>query len=137
MSTDNIGYYGELTKNVLKLSSNIIKYQPLPIVLYCVSYHMSRVMRKPFFHICENKDADQLCGNREADQRLCFRYIHSTIPLLSKYKFLSLWPSCVVVEPGLCQTWSETPKTGFLTKEAHIFLAVCVDLTEEEDVCYN
>ena len=24
--------------------------------------------------ICENKDADQLSGNREADQRLCFRY---------------------------------------------------------------
>ena len=32
-------------------------------------------MRKPAFCICENKDADQLRGNREADQRLCFRYI--------------------------------------------------------------
>ena len=37
-----------------------------------------------FLHICENKDADQLRGNREADQRLCFRYTDSTIPLLSK-----------------------------------------------------
>ena len=37
-----------------------------------------------FFLQCENKDADQLRGNREADQRLCFRYIDSTIPLLSK-----------------------------------------------------
>ena len=45
---------------------------------------MSRVMRKPTFCICENKDADQLRGYREADQRLCFRYIDSTIPLLSK-----------------------------------------------------
>ena len=35
---------------------------------------MSRVMRKPDFCICENKDADQLRGNREADQRLCFCY---------------------------------------------------------------
>ena len=26
----------------------------------------------------------------------------------------SLWPYSVVVQPGLCQTWSETPKTGFL-----------------------
>ena len=42
------------------------------------------------FCICENKDADQLCGNREADQRLCFRYIDSTIPLLSKYEISSL-----------------------------------------------
>ena len=71
-------------------------------------------MRKPAFCICENKDADQLRGNHEADQRLCFRYIDSTISLLSKYEISSLWPSSVTVQPGLCQTWSETPKTGFL-----------------------
>ena len=41
-------------------------------------------MWKPTFCICENKDADQLRGDREADQRLCFRYIDSTIPLHSK-----------------------------------------------------
>ena len=72
-------------------------------------------MRKPAFCICENKDADQLRGNHEADQRLCFRYIDSTIPLLPKYEISSFWPSCVVLQPGLCQTWSESPKTGFLT----------------------
>ena len=33
---------------------------------------MSRVVRKPAFCICENKAADQLRGNREAEQRLCF-----------------------------------------------------------------
>ena len=37
-------------------------------------------MRKPTICICENKDADQLHGNREADQRLSFRYFDSTIP---------------------------------------------------------
>ena len=51
---------------------------------------MSRVVRKPAFCICENKDADQLRGNREADQRLCFRYTDSTIPLLPKYEISSL-----------------------------------------------
>ena len=41
-------------------------------------------MGKPTFCIGENKDAaDQLRGNREADQRLCFRYKDSTIPLPS------------------------------------------------------
>ena len=45
---------------------------------------VSLVMRKPAFCKCENKDADQLRGNREADQRLCFRYMDSTIPLLPK-----------------------------------------------------
>ena len=43
-------------------------------------------MRKPGFCICENKDADQLRVNREDDQRLCFRYNDSTIPLLLKSK---------------------------------------------------
>ena len=71
-------------------------------------------MRKPAFCICENKDADQLRGNREADQRLCFRYPDSTIPLLPKSEISSLQQSSVAVEPGLCRTWSETPKTGFL-----------------------
>ena len=59
-------------------------------------------MRKPAFCICENKDADQLRGNREADQRLCFRYIDSIIPLISKSEVSSssylLWlysPVCV------------------------------------------
>ena len=51
---------------------------------------VSHVVRKPDFCICENKDADQLRGYREADQRLCFRYIDSTIPLLSKFKISSL-----------------------------------------------
>ena len=72
-------------------------------------------MRKSDFCISENKDADKLRGNREAYQRLCFRYTDSTIPLLPKYEISSLLPSSVAVQPGLCGTWSETPKTGFLT----------------------
>ena len=47
-------------------------------------------MRKPTFCICENKDADQLRRDREADQRLCFRYIDSKIPQLSKSEISSL-----------------------------------------------
>ena len=45
---------------------------------------MSLVVRKTFFCICENKDADQLRNNCEADQRLCLHYTDSTIPLLPK-----------------------------------------------------
>ena len=75
---------------------------------------MSLVMRKPFFRICENKDADQLRDNPEADLCLCFRYKASTIPLLPKYKISSLLPSSVTAQPGKCQARSETPKTSFL-----------------------
>ena len=48
----------------------------------------SRHYKTNILHICENKDADQLRGNREADQHLCFRYLDSTIPLLPIYKIL-------------------------------------------------
>ena len=75
-------------------------------------------MRKPAFCICENKDADQLRGNREADQHLCFRYIDSTIPLPLNPKF-----KASSLQPSLCRTWSETPKTGFLTTRL-IFICI-------------
>ena len=51
--------------------------------------HLSRVMGKPTICIGENKDADQLRGNREADQRLCFCYSDSTLPLLLKSEISS------------------------------------------------
>ena len=89
-------------------------------------YHMSLVMIKPVICICENKDADQLRGNREADQRLCFRYTDSTIPLLPRSEISSVQQSSVVVQPGLCRTWSETPKTGFpITRLICQILTVC------------
>ena len=77
-------------------------------------------MRKPEFCICENKDADQLRGNREADQRLCFRYTDSTIPLLPNSEISSLYPSSVAVQPGLCGTWSENPDDRFSHNEANL-----------------
>ena len=86
---------------------------------------MSRLMRKPTICICENKDADQLRGYREADQRLCFGYTDSTIPLLSKSKISSLYPSSVTVQASLCRTWSETtvlvfPRGGSNVKLMHV-----------------
>ena len=47
---------------------------------------LSRRMGKATKCLGENKGADQLRGNREADQRLCFRYIDSTIPLLPSFE---------------------------------------------------
>ena len=81
-------------------------------------------MRKPNFCICENKGADQLCGNRTTDQRLCFRYTDRTIPLLSKSEISSLKPSSVVAQPSFCRTWSETPKAGFLTTRLILIFSV-------------
>ena len=74
-------------------------------------------MRKPAFYICENKDADQLRGNREADQRLCFRYIDSTIPILAKSKDSShlLW-----LYSPVCVDLVGNPENQFSHNESHI-----------------
>ena len=64
-------------------------------------------MGKPTICIGKNRGVDQLQSNCEADQRLCFHYTDSTIPLLSKSKISSLYPSSVTVQPDLCQIWLE------------------------------
>ena len=51
-------------------------------------------MRKPASCIYDNKDADQLRGKREAEQRLCFRYTDSTIPSYLNPKFRPLAILC-------------------------------------------
>ena len=67
-------------------------------------------MKKAFFlHMRKQRRS-----NREADQRLCFRNTVRTNHFLPKFEISSLIPSSVAEQPGLCWTWSETPKTGFL-----------------------
>ena len=68
-------------------------------------------MRKSDFCIFENKIAYQLCGNKEAG------YIDCTIALLPQSQILSLYPSSVSVQLGLCLTWSKPAKTGFLATQ--------------------
>ena len=80
----------------------------------------------------ENKDADQLRGNREADQRLCFRYTDSMFPPLLIPKLSRFWVSSVNVQVGLCWTWSETQIVGFLMHRLiyiHSFLSLVEKLS--------
>ena len=81
---------------------------------YISNNYLSLCVRKPTICMGENKDADQLRGNREADQRLCFRYTDSTFPPLLIPKFSRFWVSSVTVQAGLCWTWSETQIVGFV-----------------------
>ena len=81
---------------------------------------MSLVMRKPDFYICENKNADQLRGNREADQRLCFRYTDSTITLLPTSEFfkpLAIFYGCTA---RFVSDLVGNPEDRFSHNEAHI-----------------
>ena len=70
-------------------------------------------MRKPTICMGENKDADQLRGNREADQRLCFRYTDRTFPPPLIPKLSRFYVSSVTVQAGLCWTWLKTQIVGF------------------------
>ena len=69
-------------------------------------------MRKPDFCICENRDADLPRCDREADQRLCFRYMDSAIPLLPKSEIQARFLSDLV----------RNPEDRFSHNKAHIFL---------------
>ena len=72
---------------------------------------VNNAMRKPDFCIGENKGADQLCSNCTADHRLCFRFFTD----IKYLKLLATFCDFVVtVQISLCQTWSETSKTGSL-----------------------
>ena len=74
---------------------NVFKSLDLYSILYSASYgkkpiflemKMSLVMRKPAFCICENKDADQLCGNRKADTaKLISAFVFATQIIQSIY----------------------------------------------------
>ena len=63
-------------KRKVSFTSNVVK-------------HLSHLMGKPTICIGENKGADQLRSNCEADQRLCFRYSDTTIPPLLNSKISS------------------------------------------------
>ena len=91
-------------------------------------------MRKPTFCLYKNKDADQLRGDCEADQRLCFRYIDSTIPLLSKSEISSLWLSSVAVQPGLCLTRSETRMLVFSRQGSFLMKFLLAKSIDPDDI---
>ena len=88
-------------------------------------------MGKSTICIGENKGADQLRSNCEADQRLCFRYTYSTISLLTKMKFqasslfLRLYTRFVSDLVG-------NPKDRFSRVAAHL-----VSVTLLDDNCFH
>ena len=98
------------------------------------SDEMSLCMRKPTICICENKGADQLRGNREADQRLCFRYPDSTIPLLPKseiFKFLACFCNCT---SRLVSDLVGNPNCWFCHAQAQISLVLVRKCELEYDI---
>ena len=78
-------------------------------------------MRKPTICICENKDADQLRGNREADQRLCFatRIVQFLVYLNPKFQASS---SSLCLNRPVCVRPVRKPHCWFSHEAAQMFL---------------
>ena len=89
--------------------------------------NLSLVVRKPAFFIRENKDADQLRGNREADQCLCFRYTDTTIPLLYKSEISSCGSTARFVSDLV-----GNPEDQFSHHKAHFIKKICLFLGYDE-----
>ena len=66
-------------------------------------------MRKPVLH------------PRSLISALIVRCLHSIIFLVSISEISSLYIAFVAEQAGLCLTWSETPKTGFLATRLILF----------------
>ena len=77
----------------------------------CNTSHMSCIVRKLDYCLCKNKGAEtaQLISTFDFATQS-----DSRIPLLPKSKISSSLTFSETVQAGLCRTWSETLKTGFL-----------------------
>ena len=85
-------------KNITSLQASLLEVLysvitdlfEVKIMIY--SQQMSHLVRKPTICICENKDADQLRGNREADHAFAFatRIVHFLFFLNPKFQVSSL-----------------------------------------------
>ena len=101
-------------------------------------------MRKPAFCICENKDADQLRGNREADLRLCFRYrivqslsflnpkLHASSHLLWLYSLVCVGPGRKPRRPVFSQRGSY-----LFPCQCHLLITYANLLEEQSDQCLH
>ena len=90
-------------------------------------------MRKPAFCICENKAADQLCGNRTADQRLCFRYkdVQSLFFLNPKFKPPTIFCGCT---DRFVSDLVGDPEDRFSHNKAHIEAGGIIRILHECEV---
>ena len=99
------------------------------IFMFELKYNLSLHMRKPTICIYENKDADQLCSNCTADQRLCFSQIYglynSSSTYIQSFKLLALFCECTA---RFVSDLVGTQIVGFLTHRLNFHPSCCMDI---------
>ena len=68
-----------------------------------------------------NKGANQPAHLRSLVSTFVFRCLDSIIPLVSIFEISRLCLASVAAQAGLCLTWSQTTKTGYLTTTLKCF----------------
>ena len=71
-------------------------------------------MRKPVLTYANNKGADRFAHPRSLINAFVIHCLDSIISLVSIFEIPSLYLASVAAQAGLCLTWSQTPKTGFV-----------------------
>ena len=107
-----------ITIMITKLMYNIV-LKIFVIKLEKYLQNISHLMGKPTICIGENKCADQLRSNCEADRCLCFRYTDSTIPLLSKSK-IPASSSLLCLYRSVCVGTVRKPHCWFFHEATHM-----------------
>ena len=82
--------------------------------LSCAIWSMSWDYGTFHYAICEQQIRRSACASAQSDQCLFVRCLYNIIPLVSISKISSLYLASVAAQAGLCLTWSQTLKTGFL-----------------------
>ena len=78
------------------------------------STNLSSIVRKPVLTYANNKGADQPAHPRSLISTFVVRCLDSIIPLVCISEISNLCLASVPAQAGLCLTWLQTPKTGFL-----------------------
>ena len=103
---------------------------------------MNRVMRKPTFCLCENKDADQLSGNREADHtaKLISPFVFATWKVQSLYfQNPNFQASCHLLwlHSLVCVDQVGNQNVGFLMTRLKYLSLYLLSSLELSKLCYS
>ena len=71
-------------------------------------------MRKPVYAYANTKGADQSAHSHSLICIFVVRCLDHMTPIVSISEISSLNLASIAEQTGLCLTWSQTPKTGFL-----------------------
>ena len=74
--------------------------------------------------ICEQQRCRSAGTSAQSDQAFVVHCLDSIIPLVFISKISSFYLASVAAQAGLCLTWLQTPKTGFLVMRFICFLCI-------------